>query len=123
MNTSLGKLVIAYGAFLAVIGVLGFLSNPEKAKTALMSGGTFGLLSITWGVLLLRGVRWAWAAAVATTVLLSAVFVWRASAGWIAVSGGQAEKRTAAILITAMLAGSLLTLGLLIARRPRGGAA
>lgn len=113
----IGRVVVAYGLFLMLIGVMGFLSNPEKAKTALLSGGTFGLLSIAWGVLLIRGRRWAWAAAVATTVLLTGVFIWRASAGWIAVSGGQAEKRTAAVLITVMLAGSLVTLWLLIASR------
>lgn len=119
MSKPIGKVVIAYGLFLALIGVLGFLSNPEKAKTALLSGGTFGLLSIAWGVLLVRGVRWAWGAAVATTVLLSGVFLWRASVGWLAVSGGQGEKRTAAILITVMLGGSLVTLGLLVVSRRR----
>lgn len=119
MDKPLGRIVIAYGLFLMVIGLLGYLSNPEKAKTALLSGGTFGLLSIAWGALLARGVRWAWVAAVTTTLLLSGVFLWRASVGWLAVSGGQAEKRTAALLITAMLAASLATLGLLIGLRRR----
>ena len=120
MSRALGKVVIAYGLFLMVIGLMGFLSNPEKAKTALLSGSTFGLLSIAWGVLLIRGVRWAWGAALTTAVLLSGVFIWRASVGWIAVSGGETEKRTAAVLITVMLAGSLVTLGLLVGLRRRG---
>lgn len=51
MNTTTAGYLILYGAFLIVIGLLGYLSNPEKAKTALMSGGTFGALSILWGVL------------------------------------------------------------------------
>ena len=42
--------------YLIVMGLVGYLSNPEKAKTALMSGGTFGALSILWGVLGARGV-------------------------------------------------------------------
>lgn len=121
MSRSLGGIVIGYGLFLMLIGVIGYLSNPEKAKTALLSGGTFGALSIAWGALLLRGVRWAWAAAATTTVFLSGIFLWRASVGWIAVSQGQAEKRTAAVLITLMLAGSLATLALLLAWRRRGG--
>lgn len=119
MNKSMGRMVVFYGLFLMAIGVLGFLSNPEKAKTALLSGGTFGLLSIAWGVLLIRGVRWAWGAAVATTLLLSGVFFWRASVGWMAVTSGQAEKQTAAVLITVMLAGSLAILALLVGSRRR----
>lgn len=107
---SLGVWLVAYGVFLVAVGVAGYLSNPEKAKTALASGGTFGGLSALWGVLVLRGVGWAPRAALVTTSLLSAVFVWRASMGWMAVAGGQAEKRTAAVLISLMLCASLATL-------------
>jgi uncharacterized membrane protein (UPF0136 family) len=117
MSRTLGRIVIAYGLFLILIGILGYFSNPEKAKTALLSGGTFGLLSMAWGVFLIRDARWAWGAAVTTAVLLSGVFIWRASVGWIAVSEGQTEKRTAAVLITAMLVGSLVTIGLLVGLR------
>jgi len=120
MNTFLGKWMAGYGLFLMAIGVLGFLSNPEKAKTALLSGGGFGALSIVLGVLLHRGLRWARGAAVATAALLAAVFIWRAGAGWVAVAQGQSEKRTAALLITLMLAASLLTLFVLLRPRKNG---
>lgn len=112
----LGTWLVVYGLFLVAIGVTGYLSNPEKARTALFSGGTFGGLSALWGVLVLRGTRWAPRAALVTTALLSAVFVWRATAGWMAVAGGQSEKRTAAILITLMLCASLATLVRLLRR-------
>jgi heme A synthase len=109
--------MVGFGLFLAMIGILGFLSNPDKAKTALVSGGGFGFLSIVLGIFLRRGFRWARGAAVAMTALLAIVFVWRAIVGWVAVIQGQAEKRTAAILITSMLAASILTLMVLLRSR------
>ena len=118
MNARMARALIAYGAFLMLMGLAGYLSNPEKAKTALMSGGTFGGLSILWGVLAARGVRWSLPAATATTGLLVVVFAWRASVGWMAVLDGKTEKQFAAALITVMLAGSVAMLtGLLRARR------
>ena len=107
MDTKTAGYLIFYGAFLMVMGLLGFLSNPEKAKTALMSGGTFGLLSILWGVLGARGFRWSRPVAIATTGLLTLVFAWRASVGWLAVIDGNREKLFAAGLITLMLAASI----------------
>ena len=117
MNTRTAGYLILYGAFLIVMGLLGYLSNPEKAKTALMSGGTFGVLSIVWGVLGARGVRWSLPAALVTTGLLALVFAWRASVGWWAVIDGKSEKRFAAILITLMLAASVLMLLCLLKSR------
>jgi uncharacterized membrane protein (UPF0136 family) len=110
MNTRTAGYLILYGAFLILCGLLGYLSNPEKAKTALMSGGTFGGLSIIWGVLGARGVRWSLPAALATTALLALVFGWRASVGWLAVIEGKREKLFAASLITLMLAASVFML-------------
>ncbi len=55
MSVKTAGYLILYGAFLIGCGALGYWSNPEKAKTALMSGGTFGALSILWGVLGARG--------------------------------------------------------------------
>ena len=69
----------AYGAFLILAGLAGYLSNPEKAKTALMSGGTFGLLNLGLGWLALRGWRPTRRVALAVAGFLGAVFVWRAT--------------------------------------------
>ena len=121
MNTKTAGYLILYGGFLIVMGLLGYLSNPEKAKTALMAGGTFGALSILWGVLGARGARWSLPAAIVTTGFLALVFVWRASVGWLAVLDGKSEKLFAAVLITAMLAGSAVMLWCLLkARKPSG---
>lgn len=117
MNTKTGGSLIFYGCFLIGMGLLGYLSNPEKARTALLSGGSFGALSILWGVLLARGIRYSRPAALTTTGLLAVVFLWRAGAGWLAVLDGQAEKRFAASLITVMLAASIAMLLRLIKTR------
>lgn len=114
MNAKTARHLILYGSFLMLMGLAGFLSNPEKAKTALMSGGTFGALSILWGLLTARGVRWSLLAAKITTGLLTVVFVWRSSVSWLAVLDGHAEKQFAAGLITMMLAASIaMLIGLL----------
>lgn len=107
--------MIGYGAFLIVMGIVGYLSNPEKAATALLSGGTFGALSMAWGALLHRGHAWAVRGAMASTGLLAVVFTWRATVGWLAVHAGQSEKLVAAVLISAMDVASLATLWVLVA--------
>src|SRR5207249_7188950 len=129
MNTKTAGYLILYGAFLIIMRLLGYLSNPEKAQTALLSGGTFGALSIVWGVLGARGVRWTLPAAMVTTGLLALVLVWRASVGWLAVIDGKREKLFAASLITLMLAASMLMLLCLLksqktaeGEQPAGGA-
>lgn len=111
MNTKqLGRWFIAFGAFLIVCGLLGYLSNPEKAKTALMSGGTFGLLSAFWGLWILKGGgAFAWFAATGTTLLLIAAFTWRSTASWQAFFAGE-PKLIAATLITAMWIASITSL-------------
>lgn len=115
----LGKWTVAYGIFLIVIGLTGYLSNPERAKTALMSGGTFGVISIIWGLLLLRGISWARIAVLCTTLFLSVIFLWRASVSWSAVAQGEAEKMLAAVLISLMLAASATLLAVIArARKP-----
>jgi uncharacterized membrane protein (UPF0136 family) len=120
MTKSLGNWMLGYGAFLVAIGVIGYLSNPERAATALMSGGTFGTLSMVWGVLLRRSQGWARWAALATTGFLTAVFAWRSTVSWLAVYGGQSEKLVAAVLITAMGIASILTLYVLLAAPATG---
>jgi len=115
MNTKLGKLMVGYGTFLVAMGVVGYLSNPDKATTALISGGLFGGLSVLWGILLARGQSWTRWAAIATTGLLTAVFAWRASVSWAAFSEGHPEKWVAATIISLMGLASLFMLTLLSA--------
>lgn len=110
------KWLIGYGVFLFLCGLAGYLSNPVAAKTALMSGSVFGALSILWGFLLGKGLGFAKWAALATTLLLCAVFAWRSIVSWQKVMDGD-PKAFAASLITIMLLGSLATVGHLLVRK------
>lgn len=101
----------SYGAFLILVGLMGYLSNPEKAKTALMSGGTFGLLQMGLGWLSHRGWRPAGTIALGVAVFLGLIFTWRATVSWMAVAGGQQEKLVAAVLISSMLVATLGVVG------------
>ena len=109
--------MMQYGIFLIAAGLAGFLSNPEKAKTALMSGGLFGTLAFVLGVMMKRGAAWSVVVAKVLVSLLSCVFVWRAWASWSAYAGGQSAKLTAAIIITTMCLASLAMLGALLRAR------
>ena len=110
------KLVVVYGVFLILVGLAGYASNPEKAKTALISGGVFGSLSIVWGILLARGWGWARWAAAGMVCFLTLIFGWRTWASWAAVMAGE-PKQTAAILISSMLAASVLLLPFLLVKK------
>jgi hypothetical protein len=101
---------LGFGIFLIACGVAGYASNPEAAKTALMSGGTFGTLSAFWGFWILKGGRLlALLAAGLTTLMLCGAFTWRSVVSWQAYSEGK-PKLFAAILITGMLFASVLSL-------------
>ncbi|MGK0185823.1 MAG: uncharacterized membrane protein (UPF0136 family) [Verrucomicrobiales bacterium] len=102
------KWLIGYGVFLFICGLAGFLSNPTAAKTALISGSVFGALSAIWGILLSKGLGFARWAALATTLLLCAVFSWRSVVSWQKFADGE-PKAFAASLITLMLLGSIAT--------------
>lgn len=111
------KTMIAYGVFLILAGVTGYLSNPEKAATALLSGGFFGCLAILTGVLFHKNWRFAHGLALGILAMLIVVFSWRSTVSWMAVMNGATEKIFAAALITSMLLASLISLGFVI-RKP-----
>ena len=111
-----GRWFLGFGIFLIVCGAAGYLSNPAGAKTALISGGTFGGLSAIWGLLMMKGFAWAKVAAWVSTLLLVAAFAWRSAVGWMAYAAGE-PKLFAASLITLMLAASLVSLVVLARRK------
>jgi len=109
-RVSIGRWYIGFGIFLIVCGLAGYASNPAAAKTALMSGATFGTLSALWGFWMLKGGRVAvLIAAGLTTLMLCAAFSWRSIVSWQSYADGE-PKLFAATLITAMLFGSVASL-------------
>lgn len=106
------KVLLAYGLFLLAAGIAGFLSNPEKAKTALLSGGIFGALCLGLAALSRIGYTWPRPAAIALLAFLAAVFAWRAWVTWQKFADGEPKLLTAS-LISAMLAATLIALPLL----------
>jgi hypothetical protein len=110
---------IALGSYLILAGIAGYVSNPEGAKTALISGGMFGSLSIVCGLLVRFGMSRARTAGLALMALLAGAFIWRATVGWMAVAGGDDGKMFAAGLISSMLVAVLLAATVVI--RDRAG--
>jgi uncharacterized membrane protein len=109
-NVKINFWLIGFGAFLIACGIAGYASNPEAAKTALISGSTFGGLSILLGIwtgskrrLIPYAISWG------VVIMLIAAFAWRSTVTWMAVAEGQ-PKLFAAILISSMGIASLLTL-------------
>lgn len=114
-----GTILLSYGLFLIIAGLAGFLSNPEKAKTALMSGGTFGLIQIVLGVIWMKGWKQARGVGIGVAGFLALIFSWRSSVSWMAVAGGQNDKLFAASLISLMLAASIAAIILLLRQKPQ----
>lgn len=97
----------AYGIFLMLIGLAGFLNNPAAAKTALITGGAFGSIHLLWGWLWNRRMSLARAGLWVTLSMVLAASTWRSWVSWQAFLDGDASKRTVAILLTAMFLGTL----------------
>lgn len=103
-----------YGFFLISAGFAGWLSNPEKAQTALISGTTFGLTALVLGFFAASGKRWALWATLGVTSMLGAVFAIRSTISWRAFAGGNDDKLFAACLITSMLVATVALIPLVV---------
>jgi uncharacterized membrane protein (UPF0136 family) len=103
-----------YGCFLILAGIAGWLSNPEKAQTALISGGTFGTLAVGLGFIVASGRRWALWVTLALTGMLGVVFTIRSTISWRSFLAGNDSKLFAACLITAMLLASVALLPVVV---------
>jgi len=79
MNESLSSILIFYGLFLIACGIASVIFIGLKAKTALISGGTSGAISLTIAYLFTHGFGWFWPAGIFFSFALFIVFSWRAT--------------------------------------------
>lgn len=72
-------LLIVYGLFLIVCGIVSVILIGLKAKTALASGGVSGLIAMTLGWLVMKQNATAQMAGIVLTLALLIVFSWRSA--------------------------------------------
>lgn len=117
MNIQTAGNIGVFGVFIVLLGLIGYLTHPDKSNMPLILGGVSGALLVLCGILGARRTRGSKLAALLTTALLGAACVWRASVGWLAVAHGQPEKAFASVIITLMFAAAGVTLVFLLKDR------
>lgn len=71
------SLLLLYGTFLILCGIAAVIFIGPKAKTALISGGTSGLLVISSAILIKYDFLWALYMGIFISIALFIVFSWR----------------------------------------------
>jgi len=78
-NQIVVNLLAAYGVFLILCGIVSVIFIGLKAKTALISGGTSGVISILISVLMCNQIAGAKYAGLLVVTALFIVFSWRST--------------------------------------------
>ncbi|MBU3742718.1 MAG: hypothetical protein FGM24_10600 [Candidatus Kapabacteria bacterium] len=102
MSRSPGPLLIGYGMFLVVAGIVGYAATHATSTSALLNGGIFGALMIVMGVVMRMGRMWTYPAAMSASVIFTITFAWRGALQWHTVIGGESERLPVAMLLTVM---------------------
>lgn len=102
MPQSPATLLIAYGIFLTVSGIAGYVATHATSTSALLNGGVFGTLMIVLGLTIRRGRMWTYPAAASAAVIFTLTFAWRSALQWYAVLQGDDDKLLVAALLTLM---------------------
>lgn len=79
MNYQITYILILYGVFLIGCGVVSVIFIGMKAKTALVSGGTSGIISIIIAYLVSLEIPYAQVAGIVLPAALFCVFSWRST--------------------------------------------
>ena len=106
----MSSLLLFYGFFLIACGITAVTFIGSKAKTALISGGTSGILAIVIGYFYCSGNVITVIAGILLPAMLFIVFCWRASKTFftllemVSTRSSETNKKAIAFLIIGMMA-------------------
>ena len=115
LSVTPSRLLIFYGSFLVLSGLLGYAATHATSTSALLNGGIFGSLMILLGVLVKQGRMWTYPAAMAAAGIFTITFAWRAVLQWGLWLSGDQERLIVAFLLTIMFGVSAVVTRTLIA--------
>jgi hypothetical protein len=110
------KNFVFHALYLLVVSIVAVMYNPHTgafgfnpaAKSALIIGGTFAVISLFWAYIYSRNAhRTAVIGGIVTTLLLFAGTIPRALSEWGGVASGDTVKWFAALTITLVIVGSI----------------
>lgn len=114
MPRHIGNLLVLYGLFLFLCGILGYLATRETSTSSLLNGGIFGTLMCIGGLLGRQGRMWTLPAAVSATAVFTLTFLWRGSLQWYHTVTDDASRWLVSVLLTLMLFASGIMLAILL---------
>lgn len=98
----LGSILVAYGLFLVLAGVVGFEITKETSRSSLFNGTIFGTLVVILGFLHRQGRMWTHPASLSASAIFTLTFVWRAIVQWLDVTSGDVTRVNIAALLSLM---------------------
>jgi uncharacterized membrane protein (UPF0136 family) len=114
MSRRVGNLLVLYGLFLFLCGILGYLATRETSTSSLLNGGIFGTLMCLGGLLGRQGRLWTLPAAVSATSVFTLTFLWRGILQWYHAVTDDTSRWIVAVLLTLMFAASCAMLVVLL---------
>ncbi|MFQ5752517.1 MAG: hypothetical protein ACE5HI_11015 [bacterium] len=121
-TNEMARLFTFYGVFLILCGIVAVVAIGMKAKTALISGGSMGVIALMIGYFMNHQKKWAFVAGLFQTIGLVGVFAWRGSLSFFSIieilqnktSGDPTSKSLAFMIIGTMFIVSLVVTALQI---------
>ncbi len=102
MDKRIGTVLVLYGCFLVVCGLIGYELTRETSTSSLFNGGIFGALLIVLGLLRRQGRMWTHPASLSAVLIFALTFLWRSTVKWIETINGNEPSVSVAVLLTCM---------------------